>query len=114
MKQTIQIAAAAFLITAAVIKAAPALAEPVSTPEVNVALVRTADLDLSSEAGQRQLDSRLVQAAREVCGAASDVDLAGKNQVRHCRTEVLARANAQRDQLLASNRGEIIAVTASR
>ena len=113
MKQTVKIAATAFLITAAVIKAAPALAEPAS-PAVNVALVHTADLDLSTQAGQRQLDSRLVQAAREVCGTASDVDLEGKNQVRHCRTEVLARANAQRDELLASNRGGLIAVTASR
>lgn len=114
MKQTIQIAAAAFLIAAAVLKAAPALAEPVTGPEVNVALVHTADLDLSTQAGQRQLDSRLVQAAREVCGTASDVDLEGKNQVRHCRTEVLARANAQRNQLLAARGDGIIAVTASR
>ena len=113
MKQTVKIAAAAFLITAAAIKAAPALAEPVS-PAVNVALVHTADLDLSTEAGQRQLDSRLVQAAREVCGTASDVDLEGKNQVRHCRNEVLAQANAQRDQLLASRGGGVIAVSASR
>ena len=114
MKQTIQIAAAAFLITAAVLKAAPAFAEPVTGAEVNVALVRTADLDLSTGAGQRQLESRLVQAAREVCGAASDADLEGKNQVRQCRTEVLARASAERDRLLAANRGGIIAVTASR
>jgi UrcA family protein len=113
MKKTIQITAAAFLITAAALKAAPALAEPVS-PEINVALVHTADLDLSTQAGQRQLDSRLVQAAREVCGTASDVDLEGKNQVRHCRNEVLARANTQRDQLLAADRGGIIAVTAAR
>ena len=113
MKQAIQIAAAAFLITAAALKTAPALAEPAS-PAVNVALVHTADLDLSTQAGQRQLDSRLAQAAREVCGTASDVDLEGKNQVRHCRNEVLARANAQRDQLLASRGGGIIAVSASR
>ena len=113
MKKTIQITAAAFLITAAALKAAPALAEPVS-PEINVALVHTTDLDLSTQAGQRQLDSRLVQAAREVCGTASDVDLEGKNQVRHCRNEVLARANTQRDQLLAADRGGIIAVTAAR
>jgi UrcA family protein len=114
MKKAIQIAAAAFLITAGVIKAAPALAEPVS-PEINVSLVHTADLDLSTAQGQRALDSRLTIAAREVCGTASDVDLEGKNDVRHCRTEVLARANAQRDQLLASaGRGAVIAITAAR
>jgi UrcA family protein len=114
MKKSIQIAATAFLITAAAIKAGPALAEPVS-PQVNVSLVHTADLDLRTDAGQRQLDLRFSQAAREVCGTASDVDLEGKNDVRHCRTQVLARANAQRDQLLAAaGRGAIIAVTAAR
>ena len=47
--------------------------------------------------------------------AAQNVDLEGKNDVRHCRTQVLARANAQRDQLLAAaGRGAIIAITAAR
>ncbi len=110
MKQTIKIAATAFLITAAALKAAPALAEPVTGPAVNVALVHTADLDLSTQAGQRQLDSRLVQAAREVCGTASDVDLAGKNQVRQCRADVLAKARANGEQL--ASRGAPILIAA--
>jgi UrcA family protein len=110
MKQTLRIVFGAFLATAAVIKAAPALAEPSQT-NVNVSVVKTADLDLSTDAGRRQLDQRLVIAAREVCGAASDADLAGKNQVRQCRDEVLARAHERRDAVLA---GEPIAVTAAR
>ena len=110
MKQTLRIILASFLATAAVIKAAPVLAE--SAPaSVNVSIVRTADLDLSSRAGRHQLDQRLVVAAREVCGSASDADLVGKNQVRRCRGDVLARAQAQRDTLLA---GQPIAVTAER
>jgi UrcA family protein len=107
--KAIRIASAAFLVTAAVIKAAPALAEPVS-PEVNVALVHTADLDLSTDAGKRALDQRLVIAAREVCGTASDVDLHGKNQVRQCRADVLAKARENGEQL--ASRGAPILIAA--
>lgn len=101
MKQTLRIILASFLATAAVIKAVPALAEP-AQPNVNVSIVRTADLDLSTNAGRHQLEQRLVIASREVCGTASDFDLEGKNEVRACRDKVLTRAHADRDQLLAS------------
>jgi UrcA family protein len=111
MTKAFQIAATAFLITAAAIKAAPAIAEPV-TSATNVSLVRTTDLDLSTAHGQRVLDVRLAHAAREVCGTASDVDLAGQNDVRKCRTDVLGIAKGQRDQLLAAaGRGTQIALT---
>ena len=70
---------------------------------------------MSSDAGRRQLDLRLARAAREVCGTASDVDLEGKNEVRQCRDEVLAKARANRDDVLAASaRKGFIAVTASR
>jgi UrcA family protein len=110
MKQTLRIILGALLATAAVIKAESALAEPVPA-SVSVRIVRTADLDLSTDAGRRQLDQRLNVAGREVCGTVSDADLAGKNQARRCRHEVLAKGQAQRDVLLA---GEPIAVTAAR
>jgi UrcA family protein len=45
--------------------AVPAAAAEDKAPTV---AVRYADLDLTSEAGQRQLDMRLERAAREVCG----------------------------------------------
>lgn len=102
-----------FAITAGLIKGAPTMAQP-AAPEVNVSIVHTADLDLSSDAGKRQLDQRLTQAAREVCGTASDFDLEGKNDVRACRDQVLARAHSDRDQLLASDRGGDIRIAASR
>ena len=116
MKKPILIALASALITAGAIKAAPAFAQtPSPEPAVQVALVPTADLDLSTTAGQRQLDLRLARAARDVCGVASDSDLVGTNDVRKCRDDVLAKANAQRDQLLAAaDRGARIAITASR
>ncbi len=112
MRNAFTIALASALITTAAIKAAPALAET-PTAETNVSLVRTADLDLGSRAGRRQLDRRLANAAREVCGTASDVDLAGKNDVRHCRVETLAQARGQREAFVAG-RGAVIAVTAAR
>lgn len=114
MKQAILIALASAVITGAAIKAAPALAEEPML-ETNISLVRTVDLDLGSVAGQRQLDHRLANAAREVCGEASDVDLAGKNEVRRCRDETLAIARAQRGALAeATKRGATIAVVAAR
>jgi UrcA family protein len=111
MDKGFKIAAAAFLITAAALKAVPALAEPAPAP-VNVSIVHTADLNLNSDAGKRQLDQRLVIAAREVCGTASDVDLEGKNDVRACRADVLAKARAEGTEL--ASRGAPITIAAGR
>ena len=112
--KAITIILASALITTGAIKAAPALAE---TPagEINVSLVRTADLDLASSEGQRRLDHRLARAAREVCGTASDVDIEGKNAVRECRDEVLAQAREKRDAVVASaDRDAVIALVSTR
>jgi UrcA family protein len=113
MKQALKIIIGSALVTAAVIKAVPALAE--TNPPQNVSIVRTADLDLSSDKGRRQLDQRLVVAAREVCGTASDVDLAGQNAARQCRVNVLADARAKSGALVASRGGDrTILIAASR
>ena len=112
MKNAFTIALASALITTAVIKATPALAETPAA-ETNVSLVRVADLDLSRDAGRRQLDLRLARAAREVCGTASDADLQGKNEVRQCRVDVLAAARKNTVLAAARNKG-FIAVTAAR
>ena len=116
MKQSILYALFSALLTALLLTATPAPAQsPASEVQTHVSLVRTADLDLGTQAGQRQLRQRLVQAAREVCGVASDADLKGKNQVRKCRDEAIARASLQRDELLAAaGRGAAIAVIATR
>ena len=106
----IKIIIASALATGALIKGVPALAE--AAPAQNVSVVRTADLDLSTTAGQRQLDQRLVTAAYQVCGTASDVDLAGKNDVRQCRADVLAKARENGEQL--ASRGVEIKVAAVR
>jgi UrcA family protein len=113
MKAT-TIALASALVTAGIIKAAPAFAEGQPT-EIATSVVHTGDLDLSSKAGQRQLDRRLSLAAREVCGTASDLDLEGKNAVRECRVSVLSAARAKGDALIAEGRtGRTITVASAR
>ena len=93
---------------------APTIAQAME-PETVTSIVRTADLDLSSADGQRELDRRIVRAAHEVCGDASDVDLEGKNAVRTCRDETIAAAVAQREQMLAAARaGSPILVASAR
>jgi UrcA family protein len=106
---TLKITLSAFLIAAGLITGAPTIAQP--APQ-NVSIVHTTDLDLSSKAGRDALEHRLVLAAYDVCGTASDVDLAGKNKVRACRTDVLAKARSESEQL--AGRGGPIFVAASR
>ena len=110
MKQTLKIMAISALATAAIIKAAPLLAEPATGQ--NVSIVQHADLDLSTAAGRSALDHRLVNAAYEVCGSPSDADLAGKNRAIECRTDVLFEARAASSPL-ASN-GSPIRIAAAR
>ena len=110
------IALASALITAGALRAAPALAEPASGEvQTYVSYVKTADLDLASQSGQRTLDRRVAQAAREVCGIASDSDLVGQNKARECREDAISKANGEREALLAAaKRGAAVAVIASR
>jgi UrcA family protein len=96
-----------FIATLLAFTASPALAEP---PVIATSTVQTADLDLSSKAGQRALDHRLSVAAKEVCGTASDADISGKNDVRRCRVETLARVASDRDQRIAAASSQPIEV----
>ena len=89
--------------------ATPALAE---TPVIATSTVQTADLDLSTAKGQQALEHRLQQAVKEVCGSASDVDVAGKNDVRRCRAETLANLSSEREQRISRASGEPIQVAA--
>ena len=109
MKRALYIALGSALIATAAIGAAPAFAQAPGG-EINVRLVRIADLDLASEAGRRTLERRLANAAREVCGTASDADVEGKNAVRKCRDATLAKARLHR----VAERDGAIGVTASR
>ena len=96
------------LATLLAFSATPALAEPITVTST----VQTADLDLSTAKGQRALDHRLSQAVKDVCGTASDVDVAGKNDVRRCRVETLSSLAGERDQRIARASGAPIEVAA--
>jgi UrcA family protein len=86
-------------LAAATLSIAPAAAQdPVGAGTI---VIRTADLDLTSRAGVVALDRRISAAVRTACGAASDVDLEGKNDVRQCRADTLAGIAAQRDEAIA-------------
>lgn len=97
----IRIIIASALITGAIIKAVPALAEPVAAQ--TSAVVRTADLDLSTEHGRAVLDHRLVAAASKVCGEATPADLAGTNAAIACRASVVSEARASGRALASGN-----------
>lgn len=90
-----------------VFAAAPLAAQP---PETVTRAVSSAGLDLTTDAGLRALDQRLTIAIVEACGAASNVDLEGQNDVRACRLEARAKVNAERERLveLASRGTDII------
>jgi UrcA family protein len=98
-----------FLATLLAFTATPALAEQ---PVMVSTTVQTADLDLSSAAGQQALNHRLAVAAKAVCGTAWDIDVAGKNDMRRCRAETLAKLAAERDQRIASVSSQPIEVAA--
>ena len=90
--------------------ATPAIAAVPAAPATSI--VRTADLDLASKVGPRALDRRLSIAIGEVCGQASDADLAGQNEVRRCRVATRQHVAGDRDQLLASSSVRPIEVAA--
>ena len=90
-----------------------AIASPVTAQsDLETRVVAVADLDLGSDAGRHALDQRLTRAVIEVCGIASDADLAGKNDVRACRTKTLAAARAEGDQRIALKASDTIRVAA--
>ena len=91
------------------LSATPALAQPLAPIQVTV---RTADLDLTSSAGQRQLDQRLTAAAIEACGSAVDWDVPGKNAVRQCRVEVQAQLAPLRAARIAAATTPGVAIAA--
>ena len=82
---------------ASAVTLSPAIA---AEPAAGIAIVSTADLDLSNARDVRTLDRRLSIAIVEACGEASNVDLEGRNLVRVCRVDARAKVNAERDRLV--------------
>lgn len=106
MKQTLKIILLSALATAALIKGVPALAEP---GDQVVAIVRTADLDLSRDSDRRILERRIAVAAHSVCNGASAVDLRGRNAEAGCREQVVEQAKARVRHAAKSNRPIVVA-----
>ncbi len=79
-----------------------AAAPAVAAPEMPQRLVHFSDLDLTTPAGARALHSRVLRAAREVCGG---VDLRDLDPMREaftaCREAAQASATAQVQLALA-------------
>ncbi|MCJ2183527.1 UrcA family protein [Novosphingobium sp. 1949] len=64
--------------------------------------VRTSDLNLADAHALRTLDNRLAAAVREVCGYAEVRQPANWADMMQCRKDARARAEADRDALLAA------------
>lgn len=89
----------------------PALAQ--NAPARPSVTVSHSDLDLANAKDAKTLDRRIWRAVVEVCGAAPDFDLAGKNDVRQCQRDTLRVASAQTDAIVASaGRRETIRISA--
>ena len=99
-------------ILAACLWAAPASAEPVGEP--NIVRISYADLDLGSPQGTAKLDRRIRSAVQTACGTASDADLAGKNDVRHCRASTYQAASAQVRLAAATGRKSPVLLASKR
>jgi UrcA family protein len=97
----------------------PAFAQSTPTnpaaPANPTVAVQHEDLDLRTEAGAKILDRRIWRAVVTVCGAASDFDLEGKNEVRQCRRDTRLVASAQAAVVIAdASRDPLIRVTSIR
>ncbi len=82
--------------------AAPCLAETghVTRIAISSTSVRTADLDLSTPAGERQLRARVAQAVRQVCRL-NDVETGYRSMTRDARA-CAAKARASADRQIAA------------
>lgn len=85
----------------------PAFAAPATDdPNVNVAVVRTADLNLASDEGQTTLKARIAGAVSRVCGSATGmISHEERLAINTCRAKArraaLAAAMPHQDPVLA-------------
>jgi UrcA family protein len=86
-------ALAAGLLTLGV-AASPAMAQEISVR------VSYADLNLASDSGREILDRRIANAADQLCGAFSPLELTWAAAVRACQAETIALTQPQRDAAL--------------
>ena len=85
----------------ALLAATPAVAQDAASLSVN-----TGDLDLATDAGRAKLDRRIRQAASKVCDMGS-AGLPMQMAYQTCRSDVIASAGQQVQQLASSKTGRI-------
>ena len=112
MKTIASITTIAAALIAASLAAAPSTAVA-QTGGPDRIVISHADLDLTTSAGRRTLDLRVLHAARTACGTPSPADPRGRANVEKCVEEARAAAAAQRDAAIALASGQFQAVLAS-
>jgi UrcA family protein len=85
---------------ACALAATPALA----APETQSKVVRFADLDLTTQAGEQALRGRIARAAALVCGEADLRDLRATSLIDACRVSAMANAAPQMQVAIANAR----------
>ena len=75
-------------------------ASPAAAQSTSSVLVSYADLNLASTAGREILDRRIANAAGQLCGAYTAVDLTWAAAVLDCREQTIADTQPQRDAAL--------------
>ena len=88
---------------AALSVASPAFAEP-AAPRIAVS---TAGLDLTTDAGARTLELRILHAATALCGTPSPADARGRVKYDDCRDQARTAAAAGRDRAVALARQQV-------
>jgi UrcA family protein len=99
----------ALLGIAALLAAAPAVAADAGYEQWAVT-VRTADLDLATTAGQRQLDARLAMALTRLCGQPVMQTPEERDDLAACRADAMAAAAPQ----IAAARARLAVAVADR
>ncbi len=87
---------------AATLVTAPANA---ASDNIPTRVVRYADLNLATAAGQATLNRRIVNAARAVCAADNNPDLRARQAANKCYRTAIASANRQAEIAVANSRG---------
>ena len=90
----------------------PVRAEPSRLDTVR-ATIATRDLDLTTEAGVRILDRRIVVAASRLCGTPSAAVPRARTRFEQCRDAARANADTTRRRAIASARGDQTVMAAS-
>lgn len=75
-----------------------------SSVEAPQATVAYADLDLSTEAGQKTLDRRITGAVRKICGSQRSATLAERRAIQRCHSAAMNDANGKAEIVVARAR----------